>query len=54
MLKQALQRRPAEIVESLTKANLGLLERVGICSLAEQPDDMLMWSHYGSSHTVYV
>ncbi|WP_169746364.1 DUF2971 domain-containing protein [Sphingomonas changbaiensis] len=35
----------------MTEANMKLLQRVGICSLTEHSDNILMWSHYASSHT---
>lgn len=41
---------PDDIVRSLDKSNEHLLSKMGVCSLAERPDSLLMWSHYADSH----
>jgi hypothetical protein len=32
----------------------GVRSRLGVLSLAEKPDDLLMWAHYASNHSGYV
>lgn len=50
MRSNALKRTGRQIVETMTQANLDLLKIVGVCSLAEDRDNILMWSHYADSH----
>ncbi|HEX8309365.1 MAG TPA: DUF2971 domain-containing protein [Allosphingosinicella sp.] len=51
MKRQALRRKAPEIVETMEAANTKMLEGVGVCSLSEARDNLLMWAHYGSAHS---
>ena len=49
-LRSALKRKPSEIVAAMEDGNVKMLGKIGICSMTEKNDNMLMWSHYADSH----
>ncbi|MEA3030998.1 MAG: hypothetical protein QOG13_2323 [Sphingomonadales bacterium] len=50
MRAKALRRKGTEIVDLMSQANINLLKIEGVCSLAEERDNILMWAHYADSH----
>lgn len=50
MLAKGRRRKSGEIADTMAEASRKLLERMGVCSLTEARDDILMWSHYGDAH----
>jgi len=50
MKRQALRRTASEIIETMEAANFKMMEAVGVCSLSETRDNLLMWAHYADAH----
>jgi hypothetical protein len=50
-VKQLRPHRDKELQESIVADLQRKIDQFGVFSLCEHPDDILMWSHYGASHT---
>lgn len=53
-LKKIIEASDEKLIAFLGLQRTGMLSRFAFCSLSEEWDNILMWSHYASSHTGFV
>jgi len=55
MIEEALARDMTPVIEEMAaKISSMINESIGILSLCEHPDDLLMWAHYAAGHAGFV